>query len=225
MPVPTHFKIVFRGVFDGSPEEWSFGTHWKRDSANANPDATISDINVGQVTAAATALIGGTEGPLFSTGVKLTEWRAYQIGTDGKMQGNPLINILGTPVSGTSGSRFPPQVALAITSVGANRGPGRFGRFYLPGPATAIGADWRLSSAQAATFLTASVNFVKAVSDAIDLVGVGASSEMLNVSVRGGPDGTKQTVDHLEVGRVYDTLRTRRAQLLEVREVGGHIDW
>ena len=51
------------------------------------------------------------------------------------------------------------------------------------------------------------------------------SSTGLNVSTRGGPDGTKQVIDHVEVGRVLDTLRTRRRALLEDRQIDAHIDW
>jgi hypothetical protein len=34
-----------------------------------------------------------------------------------------------------------------------------------------------------------------------------------------------QGVDHIEVGRVYDTIRSRRRSLLEERFVGAQIDW
>jgi hypothetical protein len=67
---------------------------------------------------------------------------------------------------------------------------------------------------------------MKAVSDGIDLE-VTQSAVGLNISATSvsNPAGVRQEIDHLEVGRVYDTLRNRRKSMLEDRIVHGPIDW
>lgn len=223
--VPTHFKFVFRGVFRSSPETWSFSCRMSRDNT-IGVDALLTDISVAGVDAAVFGLMQST---LIRDTVEMVDWRAYIIGADGLMEGNgPLLREYApAELKGTAtGVQFPPQVALVVTTVGPNRGPARFGRFYLPGPSKALQADSRLSIADAAAYVTVTTNFLKAVSDSIDLEGT-QSSEGLNISPgpAGSAEGTRQAIDHVEVGRVYDTLRNRRKSLLEEREVSGHIDW
>lgn len=222
MPVPTHFKINFRGIFTSTPEEWSFGLHFDRDVAD-QPDAELSDINAGGVTSAITDLLA-TAGGMFSDACLCTEWRAYVIGTNGRMEGNPMIEVLTPPgVGGTATKKYPPQIALAVTLVADNRGPARFGRFFLPGVNLPMDNDHRLTVSNATNVAEAVTTFLKDISDAIDLPLTVSSSTALNISSLQG--GVKQAVDHVEVGRVYDTLRSRRRQLLEERHVHGQIDW
>jgi len=224
MSVPTHFRFTARGTFDGTPEAWSFGFHMTRAQPSAG-DAHIADINQSAVTSAFAAFFGNSNN-IFTTSVKMTDWRAYEIGTNNKMQNNPLVvDVTGAAIHGSSSVRLPTQIALVATLVAANRGPARFGRMYLPGPSLAIGADYRLSDTQAGFYLAATTQLLKDVSDAIDFFATN-SSEGCNVSqLPAGGSGTLQVIDHLEVGKVYDTLRTRRRSMLEERAVGGHIDW
>ena len=223
MPVPTHFKIVFRGIFENTEETWSFGTHFSR-TVEAGPDAGVGAINTGAVTTALDTFFG-TAGAFIPSWVRASDWRAYEIGTDGLMENEPLmVDVMPDDIQGVaSGSRNPPQIALAVTTVGDNRGPGRFGRFYLPTAAIVELADFRVSIVNATSVATAATAFLKGISDAIDLPGTIGSSSALNISKSGA--GFKQQVDHVEVGRVLDTLRSRRRALLEERVVGGQIDW
>lgn len=219
--VPPHVKIVFRGIFASSPEIWSFSTKWKSDVAGA-PDLGVGDIHDDQVEDALTGLFNNST---FSGGVKCTEWRAYKIGADGTMQGNPrqVLFASGSEPQGSSGLRMPTQLSLTVSTVSANRGPARYGRFYLPGPSVAIGSDWRLSASDATAYNAAAVTFVKAISDACDIPNDQRSVPMINVSGISG--GSFQEVDHLRVGRVYDTQRKRRNALVEDYQESGHIDW
>lgn len=226
MAVPTHFKFTFRGVFDGTPEGWSFGCKMSRDNPLSD-DAHLTDIDQDGVTAAVVAFFAAC--PMSSL-VKLSDWRAYVIGTDGRMEGNaPLIKEFegAARPHGTNATVVPfPQVAHVVTMMGAERGPAQYGRMYLPGVIKPLSADMRLSVADAGDLLTASTDFLKAVSDCIDLEPP-QSSEGLNVSPGppGSPTGTRQAIDHLEFGRVTDTMKSRRRSLLEERVTGGHIDW
>jgi hypothetical protein len=223
MPYPTHFRFVWRGVFKDTPEIWSFSAHFSR----VNPgevDAGLDDITESGVTSATAAFF---DTGVMDSGVLLTDWRAYVIGTDGRMEGNgPLLHdATGDAIDGSGGRIYPPQVAQCVTLVAADRGPAKFGRFFLPGPALALGTDRRYTDTQCGIVSSVVTTFLKDVSDAIDLEALNQSA-CVNVSNRpAGGAGTIQEVDHVEVGRALDTIRTRRNQLLEERHVGGHIDW
>lgn len=223
MAVPTHFRFSIRGEFTGTPEGWNYGFKFGRD-VSASEDAGLGDIDEAAVS---TALATFHSNSIFTMVSHLTEWRAYVIGTDGKMEGNgPLLHEYATEVAGgSSGSFMPPQVSLAVTTVADDRGPGKLGRFYLPGVRLQVAPDMRISEAEADDVNELVVAMLKGISDAIDIPGTIESSTAVNISTRPSPDGTRQDVDHLEVGRVYDTIRSRRRSLLEERFVGGQIDW
>lgn len=225
MAVPTHFRFVVRGVFLGSPEEWSTSCHFTRANSSAG-DAGLDDINEGNVTTAVTAYFNSN---IFPGDVVVRDWRFYVIGTDNTMQGNgPLIHeYTDDAVAGTGSTwRLPPQVALVHTLMAANRGPAQYGRMYMPHPSLTLESDGRISSALATAFNNAHVNFLKAVSDCIDLT-FPASSAACNVSPgpSGSSTGTLQQIDHVETGRVLDTIRNRRKSMVEERVASGHIDW
>jgi hypothetical protein len=218
----THLKIVFRGEFNGTPEEWSFSTKWTRE-VTAGPNAGVADISDSAVNTALTTFINNAR---FQSSVWCTSWRAYVIGTDGRMEGNPKIVEFapGAEIKGLSSTRFPTDQALCITTAGVNRGRARYGRFYLPGPSTALGTDHRLSTSAVNTWVTDTTTFLKAVSGAIDLPGTLESSEMVNIS--NDATGTSQTVDKIRVGKVYDRIERRRRQMVEdYVENATTIDW
>lgn len=225
MAVPTHFRFVIRGSFKNSPEHWSTSCHFTRQVSGAS-DATLGDIDESAVTAACDSFFGGN---LFGNHIVRDDWRFYEIGTDNKMVGNgPLLHTYAPNQSGggTDSWKMPAQVACAITLVAVNRGPAKFGRMYLPTPNVVLGDDGRLTDSVAGTIQSAATNFLKAVSDSIDLQ-LTISSSGCNVSPgpAGSSSGTIQNIDHMEVGRVLDTIRNRRKSMDEARFVGGHIDW
>jgi hypothetical protein len=225
MPVPTHFKVTVRGDFLNSPEHWSFGFHLTRTNV-ANEDATKGDVRQGDMTAALTAFMASG---IFSNKIEVRDWRLYEIGTNGKMQNNSPILVEFAPgiLKGTSnGAIFPSQCSVAVSLIANNRGPAQRGRFFLPGVVTTVGDDWLLGDSVAGVIRGAATTFIKACSDAIDL-DLANSAEVCNVSTGppGSTTGTLQVVDHVEVGRVVDTIRNRRRSLLEQYSVGGHIDW
>lgn len=225
MSVPTHFRVTVRGTFGATDEIWVTGFHFQR-AAGQGPDAGLDDIDEGAMTSAIAGFFGGTT---FTSALKTTDWRAYQIGTNKKMEGNgPLLHEFTTPVAGTGGAQpvWPSNVALCVTTISDTRGPAQRGRFYLPPPQGELGTDWRMSLALVTTYEATVRSFLKAMSDAIDIPDTLESSDMVNVSDRPvGSAGTIQSVDHIEIGRVCDTVQSRRRQLLEDRFVGPQIDW
>jgi hypothetical protein len=224
--VPTHFKFTARGHFGTSEETWSFGWKFGR-SVDAGGDAGLDDIDESGVTAALVAYIAG---PYVSSDAIVDDWRAYVIGTDGRMEGNgPLLHTFApNTVKGTgAATKYPPQVALAITTIADDRGAAQYGRWYLPSPTVAFIEDMRISAASALLYAQQASAFLKNVSDAIDLPGSVLSASAVNVSAGppGSPTGTLQQIDHIEVGRVLDTIRNRRKSLVEDRVSDAQIDW
>lgn len=221
MPTPVHMRFTFRGDFVSTPEHWSFGLQFSRDNPG-EPDSTVSDIDVDAVTTACDTFFGASFSRI-PNNAKMTDWRAYSIGPAGTAEGDILVtDVSALDIKGLDAPKYPPQVALVVTKVANDRGLAQFGRFYLPTNAP-LATDQRVSVSEATATADAATQFMKDVSDAIDVGGFAVSSEGLNISNRGG--GVRQTVDHLELGRVLDTLRSRRRSMLEERHVHGHIDW
>jgi len=131
------------------------------------------------------------------------------------MTGNPRIVEFATAdfIAGTSTYLVPPQVALCVTTGADDRGPARYGRFYLPAPGKSITGDCRLSATHQTDYSSAVKTFLESVHDAIDIPSSLQESQMVNASAVGS--GFEQLVTHIRVGRVLDTIRRRRAQLDE----------
>lgn len=222
MPIPKHFRFVFRGSFVGTPEAWSFGVHF-RNQTDGNPDASLDDVDMDTLVSAWVTLAGGANMP---TWARLDDVRAYLIGTNGRAVGNVKVkDVAADNHHGGTAQTYPPQVALVATFVALNRGPGKLGRIYLP-TAAAMSGDARVSSGLAISIAGSVSAFLKGCSDAVDIPdSITTSSAGVNVSTRGGSDGTIQEIDHVEVGRVLDTMRSRRRSLVEERQADAHIDW
>lgn len=212
MVYKKHIKIVWRGYFFGTPEEWSFSTKWRSDYDLAN-DADINNIDASAMRNALLTYVNTTG--IFSTRVRCSGWRAYAIGPDGKMVGNPRIEeyALSDEIGGNGTHNNPPQIALVVGTIADNRGPARFGRFYLPGPSAEVGADLRLSTAARDSALTATVAFLNSVQGSIDVPDTTVAATMVHSSPVG--TGVEQEVQRIRIGRVYDTQRRRRTQLDE----------
>lgn len=222
--VPSHLKFTFRGHFEGAPEFWSFGCHFKR-LEPLHSDIGLDDISESGVTTAIATFMGATS---MGTVTRLDDWRAYVIGTNGRMEGDaPLMHIVdpGSPIAGTGGQNFPAQVACVVSKVGAHRGPGQFGRMYLPCLGLNLSTGGRLTAAVALSVAQATSAFLKGISDAIDAPGWTNSAEGCNVSVLPTGSGTLQTIDHVRVGRVLDTMTSRRTSLDEDYQEDSAIDW
>lgn len=227
MTVPTHIKVVARGDFVNTAggaaatgESWTMSWKFSREGGGLTADATASDVHVDAIFTRVGEYLATSQ---FQDTVVLTGISAYAIKPDGLMEGNPNTFLgTGTLPRGTGTTHYPFQIATVVSTVAVNRGPARFGRFYLPGPALALGADGRMAAINVADLVTTTVDMLKDVSDEVDLGGAG-SSNMINVSSLGG--GTKQVVDFVRIGRVYDTHRSRRTSLDEDYQNSGHIDW
>lgn len=210
MPYPKHNRFVVRGVFGDSPETWTYGLHFP----SAFPtvlDILPGDWNQSAVTNAVNTFHGQA---YFATSTKVTGWRGYQIGGDGRTIGNNLKVVeYDTPVGGAGTTKYPPQVALALSLRADNRGPARNGRCYLPGLVIAVDAGtFQIASAQCDNVLSGFKTFIESLMDAMYPIGITGES-LVNVSKAG--EGVMQDVSLYRCGRIYDTMRSRRRSLSE----------
>lgn len=226
--VLKHMKISVRGVFNLTPEIWSYSLKFKS-IYPLDPDMQVADIDQAEVKTALTTFHTGAS---FDNRVWCTGWRAYDIGTNGKMVGNPVIvDFPDTDFAkGTSGTSMPLQTSMCVTLEAANRGPARYGRFYLPLPGTTPTADSRYSAAAIDGYLTTVTTMLKALSNACkpqdDVPLVNVSAEKLT---SGGPYGShgavNQEVKRIKIGLVPDVIRRRANGLQEEHRSGADIDW
>lgn len=212
MAVPPHLHVDWRGIFVGTNETWSHGLNLRH-----RDDPTRVKLNdlVGAWATMAQGILSG--------GVQLTDVRVYRIGSNGRMIGNPHVKMLSPeegPRGNGTGLVYPSQIALAVTLEGPNRGPARFGRFYLPGPNMALQADGRMSESHQTIALGFLREFLFKARDSYDLLGGPDVVDLnpINVSTLGNDGaGTYQEITRVGLGRVFDTQRRRRRSLDEAR--------
>lgn len=216
MPAPAHTRITYSGVF-GSPSQpteiWAF-------NLSAAPMlGTQAPGNQGIADACAAAYATHLK-PIFDTDITLTRVRLATIGPGGLVGKDPQggymqVDWVGqTPGANgaTAANRKPLQTALCISLTTARAGATGKGRFFLPWPpAQQLDADYRVSAAQATGNATTAKAFLNAVKAAIGVDLVVASGG----SVKTGQGPALSVVTGVRVGRVPDTMRSRRGALLE----------
>lgn len=135
-----------------------------------------------------------------------------RIGTNGKYMDNEAFEtVLPGPVAGSSANSIPAQVAHAVTlQTGIARGRGSKGRFYLPplGTHATLGTDGRITTTVRDQLATACVALIDDINDVY--AGAGAVGVASDVG-----SGVHAAAVEVRVGRVPDTIRSRRSSLAE----------
>lgn len=147
---------------------------------------------------------------LHASGAKLTMIKLNEIGTDGRYtnQGDTVLHEFETPLAGRSANTPPPQTALAITlRTAKRRGRAHAGRFYTPVPGYTL-VNGMLSSADQQAAAISATTMLNAVTAALP-----GSYRPYVMSDLG--TGTMEPVTHVAVGRVLDTIRSRRNAFTE----------
>lgn len=208
-PKPAHLRCTWSGVFgtiSGPIEEWSFSLSLPVDATvDGFSDAQIDALAGGMRTAYVTNLT-----PRMPTDVILTECRIASVDGTGKVRLRPDgsyrqgINVV--PSSGGDVIRaMPLQTALCVSLTTARPGPTGKGRFFLPWPSLGIDpASKVLTEAVATLMLDAAAGFV------VDVNRITAGKVSV-VSTK----GYVSEVIGVRVGRVPDTMRSRRGDLVE----------
>lgn len=136
------------------------------------------------------------------------KWNA--VGIDGKyVNSYTTATFLDVPVPGGGGtSPHPNQIALVATfTTLATRGLASRGRMFLPNPRAVPGVDGRIAIADATKVASAMRDLVLVI-DAVE--GIGIPSIHSNVGA-----GESRFIRGVSVGRVLDTMRSRRTSLEE----------
>lgn len=118
------------------------------------------------------------------------------------------------PVTGNGSGNPAPQVALAISLMTDRaRGRAHMGRFYLPVPSAPLAEDGRITVALATLFATGTTTLLDNINAAMPTNwDVGVASDV--------GTGAFEPVRRVRVGRVLDTIRSRRRSLDEAYVVG-----
>ena len=161
--------------------------------------------------------LGGTNnnGIGIISSASLTSVKLNRIGSDGKyVNADAKEHVYGTPIAGGYATVVQPQLTVAATLRGLNeRARGGRGRMYPP-PSQACGqiqTDGRITAAVALQHAKGITALIAGLNDVYLTAGVSAVAGI--ASHQGA--GAFQSVAQVSVGRVVDTIRSRRTSLAE----------
>lgn len=201
MAYPQPFlRVVFSGPLY-TVERWSFGLTFGGDFNGSPPP---EEVPPGIITAIGNFLNGVSTGAAKCDLIKVN-----QIGLDGRYTSeDTVLHEFVTPVGATGAVAHPAQVALAVSlETGARRGLAHRGRFYIPAPKYPVAADGLISITDAEAARAGAGAFLEAVEEALPGMNLAVMSK---VGI-----GRRRDVTGITVGRVYDTIRSRRTSLPE----------
>lgn len=149
--------------------------------------------------------------------------RVASIGANGKVPRNAdgafvQADATGWVQGGATGPVPAPQTALVVSLRSEMDDLTGRGRFYHPLPAAALDATFRMSTGATQTLVTVARDFVRAVNTASLAAGAGR----VVVASQGSPTRAippaNRLVTQVSVGRVLDTVRSRRNALDEAHQ-------
>ncbi len=152
----------------------------------------------------------GSNGTRIGPWAQLRAVKLASIGPDGKYTADALMNeVVPFKPGNAIGPVYPPQVALCVSLLTGRRGATGRGRFYLPAPVSEVDTQGLITAAEANTIATSCRDFLNALGnqpgvDPGNLRPCVSSSKGYNTPVTG-----------VRVGRVLDTIRSRRNALNE----------
>lgn len=205
MPGTPYTRLTARGSFGvtgNAYEIWSFGF------AIGHGGDLLTTAEMDAVTNLITTRFPAGAGML-GTRTRLEEVAFAHVDAAG-VQDQPTYRNLVNIVGGAAQGQRPSQVALAVSLRGpAGVHPAR-GRFYLPGPQHSLDVDTGLLDAAQ---VQATANLWRGL---IADIPVSTSDGVLAIDTKTGI----VPVTEVRVGRVLDTMRSRRNQVLEAYQVG-----
>lgn len=215
---PFH-KIVAIGTQGADIFNWTLNVA-PSDATPLGPSNSGFTDNIANLIAAWHVKSSGAGGPGHFSSVKLTSVKVNRIGTDGKyMDSTTFESVFGSPLAGSQTGAFIPQAAMCVTlRTAVARGRGSRGRFYLP-PIQAMNPS-ALSSDGAIDGDLYQAPLVANIKDLLDDIngayaepgidGLGRVSVVSNIGA-----GVSRAVTVVSLGRVVDTIRSRRNKLDE----------
>lgn len=206
MPYAEHVRVTFRGSMPGS-EIWTTNLNLDITAGNGNSDAFLEDLAELAVTIWTTFHSASSAG--FSTVVFFERVDTYFIGSNGRAirQGTAAP---ASPVGGVGTITMPNQIAVVASLRTGQPGRARRGRMYLPMLAQDLNTDgrWPATNRDSALALTG------AMLNAFSGTSIGSVTFIVCVASGVGV-GANYPVTSVQMGRVFDTQRRRRNQLVE----------
>jgi hypothetical protein len=204
----TYIRPFLRLVFIGTlytNETFSFSMSLVRGPAGGG----VAPVAVPEAVEDAIRGYFATNG-MVSSSALVTLIKCNEIGEDGRYANDDVVELeLNPPAGGAAATTPAPQVALVVSlRTGVRRGRAHAGRYYLPVPAYTVQSDGRLADSSRDGALAAAVEFVAAINAAFGQEWVvGVTSDI--------GTGAEHRVEALAIGRVLDTIRSRRNSLDE----------
>lgn len=201
----VHKLLTIGGTSYAGTEEWQFGMRIIPETVGVGPSQA-------QIDALATPIqtFWNTAGIFMPQTHSLTFCKLAPIGLNGKYPDGEIAYehvYTADPGPGTT-PLYPAAVALVVSlRTAAPRGRGHAGRFYLPGPASAMTSDGRHSSGIPTAVNSAVRTLVLAINSATD---VGTVAVITSLG-----SGTSRAVTAIRTGQRPDIQRRRASNQAE----------
>jgi hypothetical protein len=206
----SHFRLSARGILvtndaakNPTGEEFSYRLNLSRPLGGAPVEDLVDDM-AADISAYHARVTTGVNSRNVLTEVKLAKIRP-----DGLYDGNAAVRFVNIP-GGANAVFHPPQVALAVSLLTGVRGPSRRGRIFLPGPAFQLTAEFMISENDAAGCALSTAQLLRDLNNA-----PGADPANSPKVTIASLKGFNTDVTQVRVGRVLDTIRSRRTSLPE----------
>lgn len=204
-----HWLITIGGTAWAQTETWQLGIR-ARVEGGANQPVDQQLLANALATPTQTFFTAAELG--ISANVSLRWIKAASINSDGHYSYTtaPGLYTYVTPPVGANSSNVVPQQTLAVTTLTAEaRGRASKGRFYLPACYRAVTSTGLISSADADAIESVARTWLLAINGTAQVSSVAVMSKL--------GEGTTHNITAVGVGRVFDTMRSRRRSLPETR--------
>ena len=197
-----HYRLAFGGTLF-TTEQWS--GRFNITSASTLPTSAQADTMIGTLATAIGVWVAAS-GSQLSTATVLTWVKFNEMDEQGHYvdPNNSRTHEVNPTIAGSGSPNFPPQVAVALSlRTDHTRGKAHIGRLYTP----AVGATTQnlplfAGGTTATGTLTTLLNSINSIVSPAGISIISATGEANHVT-------------RCAAGRVFDTMRTRRASLVE----------
>jgi hypothetical protein len=159
------------------------------------------------------------DGVQFTSSVTLTAIKLNRINAAGHYQDqDAMTHEYPAPIAGTASGAFPAQLAVAATlRTARSRGRGARGRFYLPqvAPVGVMGAGGTMSAGNALSIAEGAAKLIVELNNTYFARNLGLGVLMRVGVASNVGTGVFEEALSVDVGRVVDTIRSRRSSLPE----------
>ena len=228
MPAPLHYRLSFSGLI-GTGQTQEIFSHGLAVATGTTSQPIIGRPAMATLATTLSNAWATHMAPMVCAVAQLTRVRVALVENTGNVSKDGAGTFqqgdwLGSKPGVGGPLILPPQLSVAVSLQSAASGPTGRGRFFVPSPQIGtLGADLRLATPVQQDFVTFCTAFVAAVNTAAAAVAGGSLGRVVvpsGGSVSQGIAPANRPVTQVRVGRVVDTMRSRRNALLEAYVVG-----